>query len=51
MLAAPLAGYGFAWLGRFAFEKNRSATFRQPLFSLLGDFRLFFETVTGPRRW
>ena len=51
LLAAPLAGYGFAWLGHVAFEKNRPATFRRPLFSLMGDVRLFFETVTGRRRW
>lgn len=50
-LAAPLIGYGFAWVGHFAFEKNRPATFKYPLFSLMGDFRLFFETISGKRRW
>lgn len=50
-LAAPLIGYGFAWVGHFAFEKNRPATFQYPLFSLMGDFRLFFETISGKRRW
>jgi hypothetical protein len=25
-VAAPLVGYGFAWLGHFVFEKNRPAT-------------------------
>ncbi|MBI1407949.1 MAG: DUF962 domain-containing protein [Caulobacter sp.] len=49
--AAPLVGYGFAWVGHFVFEKNRPATFQYPLFSLMGDFRLFFETVTLQRRW
>jgi hypothetical protein len=42
-------GYGFAWAGHFFFEKNRPATFKYPLFSLLGDFRLFFEVATGKR--
>jgi hypothetical protein len=48
-VAAPLVGYGFAWVGHFAFEKNRPATFRYPFYSLAGDFRLWFEVVTGKR--
>jgi hypothetical protein len=50
LLAMPLVGYGFAWVGHFFFEKNRPATFKYPLWSLMGDFRLFFETVSGQRR-
>ena len=48
-LAAPVAGYGLAWIGHFVFEKNRPATFKYPLYSLAGDFRLWFEVVTGKR--
>ncbi|WP_370236307.1 Mpo1-like protein [Brevundimonas sp.] len=51
LLAMPLVGYGFAWVGHFFFEKNRPATFKYPLWSLMGDWRMFFETVTGKRRF
>ena len=51
LLAALASGYAFAWVGHFFFEKNRPATFKYPLWSLMGDFRLFFETVSGRRRF
>lgn len=37
----PIFGYGVAWIGHFAFEKNRPASFRHPLYSLSGDFVMF----------
>ena len=50
-VAAPLIGYGFAWVGHFFFEKNTPATFKYPAFSLMGDFWLWFETVTLQRKF
>jgi hypothetical protein len=50
-VAAPFIGYGFAWVGHFFFEKNQPATFKYPGFSLRGDFKLWFETVTGRRKF
>lgn len=49
--AAPIVGYFFAWVGHFFFEKNKPATLTYPLWSLMGDFRMFFEVVTGKRAW
>lgn len=43
----PLVGYGFAWVGHFAFEKNRPATFRHPLYSLMGDWVMYWEVLRG----
>lgn len=46
LLGAPLAGYGFAWVGHFGLEKNRPATFKYPFYSLGSDFVMFFHILT-----
>ena len=51
LLVAPLMGYGFAWIGHFFFEHNRPATFGTPLYSFLGDWRMFAEMLTGRMRF
>lgn len=47
LITLPLAGYSFAWIGHFFFEKNRPATFRHPLYSLMGDFVMYRDMLVG----
>jgi hypothetical protein len=42
---APIAGYGFAWVGHFFFEKNRPATFSHPLYSFIGDWAMYRDML------
>lgn len=51
LLAVPVAGYGFAWVGHFAFEKNRPATFTYPAWSLAGDWVMYWQLLTGKIRF
>ena len=50
LAAAAVAGYAFAWVGHIFFEHNRPATFRHPWYSLMGDWRLWWEILTGKTR-
>ena len=45
--AIPVAGYGFAWVGHYGFEKNRPATFKHPFYRLLGDFVMYRDIWLG----
>ena len=49
LLAALLSGYGFAWFAHFLVEKNKPATFRQPVYSFMGDWKMFWEILIGQR--
>ena len=47
LLAALLAGYAFAWVGHFGFEKNKPASFKRPLYSFMGDWAMYRDIWRG----
>lgn len=49
--AALIQGYAFAWVGHFFFEHNKPATFRYPGFSLMGDWRLWWDILTRRQKF
>lgn len=51
LLLVPVVGYGFAWVGHFFFEKNRPATFTYPFYSLMGDWVMWKDIMTGKVRF
>ncbi|AMO22891.1 DUF962 domain-containing protein [Ramlibacter solisilvae] len=47
LLAVPVIGYGFAWVGHFGFEKNKPASFGHPFYSLASDWVMWWHMLTG----
>jgi hypothetical protein len=47
LLAAPIVGYGFAWVGHFFIEKNKPASFKYPLWSFIADWKMWAYMLSG----
>jgi hypothetical protein len=47
LLLMPVVGYGCAWLGHFAFERNKPTAFRSPWWSFLADWRMCVDVLRG----
>ena len=45
--AVLISGYGFAWFAHFFVEKNKPATFKYPLWSFIGDWKMWSLMLTG----
>jgi hypothetical protein len=50
-LVALVQGYAFAWVGHFFFEHNKPATFQYPRLSFMGDWRMWWEILSGKIRF
>jgi hypothetical protein len=48
---AEYRSYGLPWIGHVAFEGNRPASVRHPLYSLADDFAMFKDMVLGRLPW
>lgn len=46
-VAGMVFAYAMAWTGHFAVERNRPATFGNPLWSLIGDIRMYLLWLSG----
>lgn len=42
-----IPGYALAWTGHFVIEKNKPATFKYPLWSFMGDWKMLAYMITG----
>ena len=47
VLLGLVLGYACAWIGHFGFEHNRPASFKRPLYSFLGDWRMYADMWRG----
>ncbi|MEG2047346.1 MAG: DUF962 domain-containing protein [Comamonas sp.] len=47
VLLGLVLGYACAWIGHFGFEHNRPASFQRPLYSFMGDWRMYADMWRG----
>ena len=47
LAVALVQGYAWAWVGHYFFEHNKPATFKWPWLSFKGDWKMWWQMLTG----
>ena len=47
LVFAVISSYAYAWFGHFFIEKNKPATLDYPVYSTLGELRMYLKTWQG----
>lgn len=47
LVAALAAGYGFAWIGHFLYEKNQPASLHHPFYAFIANWLMYRQMLTG----
>ncbi len=50
LLAPPVLGNGFAWVGHYRFQRNRPGVFTYPFYGFLGSWVMTGEVLLGRLR-
>jgi len=51
VLILPIVGYLPSWIGHFAYEKNRPASFQYPFYSMLASWTMLTDMLKGDLRF
>jgi hypothetical protein len=47
LVGALAAGYGFAWIGHFRYEKNQPASLHHPVYAFIANWLMYRQMLTG----
>ena len=50
LLAVPVIGNGFAWVGHYRFQRNRPGVFTYPVYGFLGSWAMTADILRGKLR-
>jgi len=50
LLATPVIGNGFAWVGHYRFQRNRPGVFTYPLYGFVGSWVMTGDVLRGKQQ-